>query len=379
MKLANEEHLVLIQKYDSEIEQFKAQIEQLKDDKQNLIHENRTQLQTLSDEKRKCMMELENLRQYVNDSLPTMQTIKEMTAERQKYEEQILKIKHKNDLLMKENNALQIRLKSINEILNIQEAQLESTTTSNSRSNNSSSSSPSPGNSSSITSFNERKRQGLLNKWRTKCYELLIQLKSQEIEYKQERHAEEKTIQEYAAALNDQNSKRRILENIIEDKKAEITVLCNENTNLSEQLSVLREENENLHKKGHQDLQSTQELKEFVTTLIKQYQTIEDSFRVASKKLNHLDQRVEFAKNRLGVIKALYSNSKSQESKRSVNNILDMNLSSIHGSVNSIEPLNIVKNNNHENIFSLEFQNDTNSLPSKLFLDYSSSNQEKIK
>lgn len=72
-------------------------------------------------------------------------------------------------------------------------------------------------------------------------------------------------------------------------------------------------------------------MKNFVNSLILNYQKIEQSFRTANKKLNHLDQRVEFAKNRLGVIKALYS-SKREEIQRA--NILD--LSSIHGSINPI-------------------------------------------
>jgi chromosome segregation ATPase len=181
--------------------------------------------------------------------------------------------------------------------------------------------------------FNEKKRQGLLNKWRTKVYELLVQLKTQEINYKQERHMEEKTIEECMATLADQTSRNRILENIVEDKKAELTVLSNDNTTLNEQLTLLKGENEKLEKKCKEDLQSSVELNKFINSLVKQYTSIEESFRLANKKLNHLDQRVEFAKNRLGVVKALYS---QKEAKRN-NNILEMtsNISSIHGSINN--------------------------------------------
>jgi hypothetical protein len=123
------------------VDHLKKQIEEFKEEKNQSSIKSEAQFRKLAEENLKYLNELQNLRQYVNDSLPTMQTIKEMTLEREKYEEQILKIKHRNDLVIKENNALQIRLKSINEILSIQEAQLESTS---SKSNNSNASPSSP-------------------------------------------------------------------------------------------------------------------------------------------------------------------------------------------------------------------------------------------
>ena len=306
----------LLSEQNSALEAQKTEINELKKCLDETKCEKETKLKSLTDENRKYLNELENLRRYVNDSMPTIETIKEMTQERQKYEEQILKIKSKNEALINENNALQIRLKSINEILCIQEAQLESA---------------SKQFSSNGVSANEKKKQGLLTKWRNKVFEMLVQQKSQEILLKEERSLEDKTIQEFADLLDEEKAKNKILENVVEDKKAELSVAVSDNTVLNQQLSILKEANENLERKQSQDLQSSMELKSFVNSLLKQYQSIEDSFKVANKKLTHLDQRVEFAKNRLGVIKALYS---KKEEPRKVNR-LDMttNLSSIHGSI----------------------------------------------
>ena len=305
----------LLSEQNSVLDAHKTEISELKKCLDETKCEKETKLKHLTDENRKYLNELENLRRYVNDSMPTIETIKEMTQERQKYEEQILKIKSKNEALINENNALQIRLKSINEILCIQEAQLESTSKQ----------------FSNGVSVNEKKKQGLLAKWRNKVFELLVQQKSQEILLKEERSLEDKTIQEFADLLDEEKAKNKILENVVEDKKAELSVAVGDNTVLNQQLSILKEANENLERKQSQDLQSSMELKSFVNSLLKQYQSIEDSFKVANKKLTHLDQRVEFAKNRLGVIKALYS---KKEEPRKVNR-LDMttNLSSIHGSI----------------------------------------------
>jgi len=148
----------------------------------------------------------------------------------------------------------------------------------------------------------------------------------------------EKTFQDYLERLDESANKNKIYENIIEDKKAELSVVNADKTILIDQVSVLKETNAELEKKHKMDLQSSLELQNFVNSLMKQYQVIEESFRLANKKLIHLDKRVEFAKDRLSVVRALYSGKEAkQEQKRA--NVLDMttNLSSIHGSMDPNE------------------------------------------
>lgn len=267
----------------NELAKLNQQVNQLKEENSKLREDNS-----------KCNNELNSLRSYVNDSMPTIETVKEMSKEKKLLEDKIARLNRKNEGLVKENSALQTRFKSISEILTIQESQLEHST-------------------STLNLVNEKKRLGLLNKWRTKVFELMIQIKSFEIGNKQEKNLSEKTILEYIEKLDEMSSKNKILENVIEDKKAEICVLNNDNSRLAEQLNSLRDSHESLEKKCQQDLQSSVELKNFVNALIKNYDAIETSFKIANKKLNHLDQRVEFAKNRLGVIKALYSTKKEAE------------------------------------------------------------------
>ena len=318
----------LCDEYQSELNDLRNRFEKFNTENLNSIKEKDEQIHKLTDENIKFLNELENLRRYVNDSMPTIETVKEMKKERKQLEDDLAKSKSRYDLLANENNALQIRLKSISEILSIQESQLESKSSSSN-----SGISPSSG---GITNNNEKKRFGLLGKWRNKVFELLVQLKTQEINYKQEKSIENRSIQECLNKLDEQINRNKILENVIEDKKAELTVLNNDNTLLNEQVSALKDVNEKLEKKCEQDLQSTTELKSFIDSLVKQYQTIEDSFKLANRKLTHLDQRVEFAKNRLGVIQALYNRREShlkEEIRRA--NLLEMttNLSSIHGSL----------------------------------------------
>ncbi len=168
-------------------------------------------------------------------------------------------------------------------------------------------------------------------------FELLIQLKSHEINSKQDKNTADRTLQDYLQRLEDAISKNKIFENIIEDKKAEISVITADKSVLLESIHSLKETNASLVKKHKMDLESSMELKNFVTRLMTQYQSIEDSFRLADKKLSHLDKRVEFARNRLVLIKTLYGRKEPLEAKRG--NVLDMttNLSTIYGSIDPNE------------------------------------------
>lgn len=287
--------------------------------------------------------ELAQLRAYVNESMPTVQTVKEMSEERQKCESEIVRLKVRNEQLTGENNALQIRLKSINEILSIQESQLEAKQTMLG-------SSPSP-------FVNEKRYQGLLNKWRTKVFELLVQLKSDALSGRRERHEWEKRRGELCERVEAETSRARILENMLEDKRAEMSVLAAERTALGERVGQLDELNAELERRRADDSQASVELRTTVERLVSEYARIEESFRLASKRLAQLDQRVEFAKNRLGVVKALYEaarrkrasssappppppttiNPTTNEQKRAtatLNFNMTSMLSSIHGSAN---------------------------------------------
>jgi len=316
----SDEKSLIVEKFTAEIQELKQKIEQLESENMKEKEIKNTKIKDLSDEKNKYFNELHALKTYVNDSMPTIDNVEQLLKEKAKFDEQMAKIKSKNENLIKENSALQIRIKSINEILMIQENQLEHSQTSH-----------------TSHLVNEKKRLGLLQRWRTKVFELLVQLKSTEINSKLEKNTNEKTLLEYIERLDELANKNKILENVIDDKKAEICVINSDNFRLAEQLSVLKDTQENLEKKCQQDLQSSIELKNFIDTLLNQYNFIEDNFRVANKKLSHLDQRVEFAKNRLCVIKALYTKKDVEELKRC--NMLEMTsyLSSIHGSINPNE------------------------------------------
>lgn len=76
----------------------------------------------------------------------------------QRYSQQLEQRERENAALSEEMRLLNMRLTSMNDVLTLQEEKLEKTTMSN-----------------------QEKRQSLLNCWRTKVYDLLMQLKSMEL------------------------------------------------------------------------------------------------------------------------------------------------------------------------------------------------------
>ena len=76
----------------------------------------------------------------------------------QKLSQQLEQRDRENAALNEEMRLLNLRLTSMNDVLTLQEEKLEQT-----------------------SSTNQEKRQSLLNCWRTKVYDLLMQLKSMEL------------------------------------------------------------------------------------------------------------------------------------------------------------------------------------------------------
>jgi len=262
----------------------------------------------------------------------------------QKFEKEILNLKSGNELLLKENESLKTRFESINEILIIQENQME----------------PKTPNSAPSSYNNEKKQKNILKTWRNKVFELLIKLKKQEIRYKEEKNQIQKTFQETELRFSAQESQYKILQNLFECKKAELSQISAENKTLNEQFCLLKNKNEILTKKIAEDLQSSIELEKSVISMIKKYQNIEETFTLANKKLTLLDQRLEFSKNRLGVVREL-NNPKmpvlNQEYNRRMN-LLEMttNISSIHSSNEPNVSYNLTQNDK-----KLENVNETQS------------------
>lgn len=108
-----------------EVGELRDRVEKLKEEKTRVSEEAEVRVRAAGEEARRLGVELAQVRLYVNESMPTVETVRKMSEERQRCEAEIVRVEIRNEQLVGENNALQIRLKSINEILSIQEKQLE--------------------------------------------------------------------------------------------------------------------------------------------------------------------------------------------------------------------------------------------------------------
>lgn len=122
--LTHENHQ-LYEKYNREVKELTKTIEDLtlKHIKDDAI--SAEEIKSLKNDNSKYVTELQNLKNYVNNSMPTIETVKELTKEKEKFDGEINRMKSLHEGLSKENKTIQIRLKSMNEILSIQENQLE--------------------------------------------------------------------------------------------------------------------------------------------------------------------------------------------------------------------------------------------------------------
>lgn len=293
------------------------------------IENKNERIQTLENELKSLKLNLDLL----NKSSAKFQ---EMNHLEEKYERKL----SENELLSKEMDALKIRLNSLNEILMLQEAQLQADFGVSSVASGSGGinlNEPSP-------NSKYKARHNLLTKWRLKVFDLLVKNKTIELVSKQDRNEFKKNFKHLNEKLENAYNQNKIYENLLEDKKAQLYVTIQENNKLSENLIKFSGENASLKDTNEKNLQKTNDLKQFIDNFTKNYFKIEDSFKMASKKLINLEQRVEFAKGRLDVVKALQVHKETHykdELKRLMN--ITQNISSIHSLDANMPSLN---NNN---------------------------------
>jgi chromosome segregation ATPase len=115
----------LKEKYEQQVAQLRSTIDSLSQEKISILEEKDLKIRQVSEEFKRNSCELENLRSYINESMPTIDKCAHVTQEKLRVEEMLAKERSKNSAAQKEIEALQIRLRSMNEILQIQEAQLE--------------------------------------------------------------------------------------------------------------------------------------------------------------------------------------------------------------------------------------------------------------
>ncbi|CAF1497018.1 unnamed protein product [Rotaria magnacalcarata] len=188
-----------------------------------------------------------------------------------------------NVSLNDEIRLLSLRLTSMNDVLTLQEEKLEQPTLNN-----------------------HEKRQSLLNCWRTKVYDLLMQLKSMELILKNNSNRFSNDIEQLQGKVNELLHENKLLQTQYDERKIHIQYLESKLHQSDSNLSIMLDENTSLK----QRLQSFENTEQTLRDMIIKYTTnpqYDDLFKTINKTLAIYEQRLGYINKRFLILQTLFN------------------------------------------------------------------------
>ncbi|CAF3346339.1 unnamed protein product [Rotaria socialis] len=188
-----------------------------------------------------------------------------------------------NATLNDEMRLLNLRLTSMNDVLTLQEEKLEQSTLNN-----------------------HEKRQSLLNCWRTKVYDLLMQLKSMELILKNNSNKFSNDIEQLQGKVNELLHENKLLQTQYDERKIHIQYLESKLHQSDSNLSIMLHENTSLK----QRLQSFEKTEQTLRDMIIKYTTnpqYDDLFKTINKTLAIYEQRLGYINKRFLILQTLFN------------------------------------------------------------------------
>ncbi|CAF3088744.1 unnamed protein product [Rotaria socialis] len=188
-----------------------------------------------------------------------------------------------NATLNDEMRLLNLRLTSMNDVLTLQEEKLEQPTLNN-----------------------HEKRQSLLNCWRTKVYDLLMQLKSMELILKNNSNKFSNDIEQLQGKVNELLHENKLLQTQYDERKIHIQYLESKLHQSDSNLSIMLHENTSLK----QRLQSFEKTEQTLRDMIIKYTTnpqYDDLFKTINKTLAIYEQRLGYINKRFLILQTLFN------------------------------------------------------------------------
>ncbi|UJR37997.1 hypothetical protein I4U23_030679 [Adineta vaga] len=200
-----------------------------------------------------------------------------------KLSQQLEQREKENARLNEEMRLLNLRLTSMNDVLTLQEEKLEQT-----------------------TSNNSEKRQSLLNCWRTKVYDLLMQLKSMELILKNNSSQFSNDIGQLQGKVNELLHENKLLQTQYDERKVHIQYLESKLHQSDSNLTLILDENTSLK----QHLQSYQQTEQIIRQIIVKYTTNphhDNLFKTINKTLAIYEQRLGYINKRFLILQTLFN------------------------------------------------------------------------
>ncbi|CAF0910432.1 unnamed protein product [Rotaria sordida] len=200
-----------------------------------------------------------------------------------KLSQQLEQREKENAALNEEMRLLNLRLTSMNDVLTLQEEKLEQPTLNN-----------------------NEKRQCLLNCWRTKVYDLLMQLKSMELILKNNSNKFSNDIEQLQGKVNELLHENKLVQTQYDERKIHIQYLESKLHQSDSNLTLILDENTSLK----QRLQSYEHTERTIHDMIIKHTTnpqYDDLFKTINKTLAIYEQRLGYINKRFLVLQTLFN------------------------------------------------------------------------
>ncbi|XP_060706606.1 coiled-coil alpha-helical rod protein 1 [Hemiscyllium ocellatum] len=249
---------------------------------------------TLQEDLRKTKLELESqnsvitqLRTYIGQLVPDEKQIEESRQEKVQLNNKVQHLEKEREALKVTAELMNIRLRSLNDILTIQESE--------------SSRKPKQG----VPEGENAKRLPLVTRWREKVFTLMVQLKSQEISHANDINQLHVKLTNLEGELRVKEQEQALLLHSFEDRTAEMNMERVQNQTLREELASAQSDTVRFQGNAERAENTLCHLKEVVSSFYQRFLVQETEQRKALCRLGNLGQRVTFANKRIDTIHGL--------------------------------------------------------------------------
>ncbi|XP_062041768.1 coiled-coil alpha-helical rod protein 1 isoform X2 [Lepus europaeus] len=232
---------------------------------------------------------VENLRKYVGEQVPPETCSQAWEPERQELLETMQHLQQDRDGLHSTAELLQVRVQSLMHILTLQEAELTRKVQP----------------SDSLEPEFAKKCQSLLNRWREKVFDLMVQLKAQELEHRDSVTQLKGQVAELQEQVTAQCQEQAILQRTLQDRAAEVEVERLSAKSLKMELSRAQEAK---HRRQQQTASAEEQLKLVVDAISSSQVCLQSTMakvEQAVARLPSLSNRLSYAVRKVHTVRSL--------------------------------------------------------------------------
>ncbi|MBN3299902.1 CCHCR protein, partial [Amia calva] len=253
----------------------------------------RRHLQEASQTRDELLAQLREARESEESQAATVQSLRkyigELTPESEEQQERLTdtvqKLEREKESLKVTVELLTVRLRSLTDILTIQEAEM--------------------GDKSGPVSEWPSDGGAVLRRWREKVFMLLVQLRSQDLELRGQEGRFRNQICSLEGGLKRQGQQLSVLQHSLEDRTAELEMERVGSAAVQQELSRARGESLRLEARREEAESAVRQLAEVVVRCRAEFKERETALVLVESRLLNLGQRISFACKRLDTVQGL--------------------------------------------------------------------------